>query len=345
MTGAPRQTQNVLISITTAVVHALDGSCSSPSAPWVRGGRSSTLVVPRRFDRDRFGELCGVMDGTLRSRRLPTVVLLLLCAASPCLEAQQFVCSPIGRADTASRLARRLIGNPAAAYSHAFQIWDPARQMFVPKSHYWRLSTQWQACVATRPVRVRRTPLAYAPAVALAAPVVAPVAPVVAPPGPAITTAPLATKVARPVPALSDRSHVDFVFIATSASAVLLLLVVYAAVDPLVSRRIPPVMQGAGERFVIAFARPLIDPSSRVPPIQARLRYIRRAQRLEISIAPGAGRRYPNLADHKRNVEYDVNRVMRLLGNHFVVSDRLRAAGKWVVVPIRLADVKQTGAK
>jgi hypothetical protein len=104
-------------------------------------------------------------------------------------------------------------------------------------------------------------------------------------------------------------------------------------------------MQRAGERFVIAFARPLIDPSSRVPPIQARLRFIRRAHQLEISIAPGAGRRYPNLADHKRNVEYDVNRVMRVLGNHFVVSDRLRAAGKWVVVPIRLADVKQTGAK
>jgi hypothetical protein len=104
-------------------------------------------------------------------------------------------------------------------------------------------------------------------------------------------------------------------------------------------------MRRAGEQFVIAFARPLIDPSSSVPPIQARLRFIRRTQQLEISIAPGAGRRYPNLVDHKRNVEYDVNRVMRVLGNHFVKSDRLRAAGKWVVVPIRLADVKQTGAK
>jgi len=39
-------------------------------------------------------------------------------------------------------------------------------------------------------------------------------------------------------------------------------------------------------------------------------------------------------------VEYDVNRVMRVLGNRFVVSDRLRASGKWVVVPIRLAGVK-----
>ena len=75
------------------------------------------------------------------------------------------------------------------------------------------------------------------------------------------------------------------------------------------------------------------------------MRFKRLARQLEISIAPGAGRRYPNLADHKRNVEYDVNRVMRTLGNEFVVSDRLRAVGKWVVVPIRVADVKQTGAK
>jgi hypothetical protein len=104
-------------------------------------------------------------------------------------------------------------------------------------------------------------------------------------------------------------------------------------------------MQRAGEQFVNAFARPLIDPSSSVPPIQVQLRFIRRAQQLEICIAPGAGRRYPNLVDHKRNVVYDVHRVMRILGDHYVVGDRLRAAGKWVVVPIRLADVKQTGAK
>ena len=124
-----------------------------------------------------------------------------------------------------------------------------------------------------------------------------------------------------------------------------MLLICAAVAGLLAPRPIPPVMQRAGEEFVIAFARPLIDSSSGVSPIQARLRFIRRAQQLEISIAPGAGRRYPNLVDHKRNVEYDVNRVMRVLGTHFVMSDRLRAAGKWVVVPIRLADLKQTGAK
>ena len=123
-----------------------------------------------------------------------------------------------------------------------------------------------------------------------------------------------------------------------------MLLIGVAVGNSLARRPCPLIMQRAGEAFVIAFARPLIDSSSSGPPIQARLRFVRRAQQLEISIAPGAGRRYPNLVDHKRNVEYDVNRVMRVLGAPFVVSDRLRAEGKWVVVPIRLADLKQTGA-
>jgi hypothetical protein len=285
------------------------------------------------------------MDGTLRNRRLPTVVLLLLCAAPPCAEAQQFVCWPIVRGDTASSLARQLTGDRGAVYSHAFQIRDPARQMFVPKSQYHRgLSTHWQACVAMGPLT--SIPLAYAPVVASSVPAVPPGGPAITSTPLAITSAPPAITSAPAALAPSDGWRDNFVFIAMVGSLVLLMLLICLAVgNSLVPRPIPPVMQRAGEEFIVAFARPLIDSSSSDPPIQARLRFVRRAQQLEISIAPGAGRRYPNLVDHKRNVEYDVNRVMRALGSHFVVSDRLRAAGKWVVVQIRLADLKQTGVK
>jgi hypothetical protein len=273
-------------------------------------------------------------------------VLLLLCAAPAIAEAQQFVCWPIVAGDTVSRLARRLTGDPGAVYSHAFQIRDPARQMFVPKSQYRRgLSTDWQACVARGLITV---PLAYAPVVASAVPAVAPAGPsITITPAPlAITSRPLAITSPPPAPAPSDRSQDDLLFIAKIGSAVSLIVLLCAIVaDSLARRPLPPVMQRAGEAFVVAFAGPLIDLSSGGPPIQARLRFVRRAQQLEISIAPRAGRRYPNLVDHKRNVEYDVQRVMRVLGPHFVVSDRLRAEGKWVVVPIRLADLKQTGAK
>ena len=106
------------------------------------------------------------MDRTLRSPRLPGFVLLLLCAMPSRVDAQQFVCWPIAAGDTASSLARRLTGNAAAAYGFAFQIRDPARRMFVPKSHYQRLQSDWQACVARGPVP--DTLVAYAPVVELA---------------------------------------------------------------------------------------------------------------------------------------------------------------------------------
>jgi hypothetical protein len=299
------------------------------------------------------------MDGKLRNRRLATMALVLICAAPPCAEAQQFVCWPIVRGDTPSRLARQLTGNSAAVYSLAFQIRDPERQMFVPKSQYHRgLSTHWQACVATGPVR--SLPLAYAPLVASAAPAVAPEEPLITSTPLPDTSPPSAGTLDPPAVAMTSRTLTSvpstfapsdgwqdaFLLIAKAGSAMLVMLLISAAVaKSLVTHPIPPVMQRAGEAFVVAFARPLVDSSSSVPPIHARLRFSRQAQQLEISIAPGVGRRYPNLVDHRRNVEYDVNRVMRVLGTHFVVSDRLRADGKWVVVPIRLAELNQTGAK
>lgn len=260
------------------------------------------------------------MNATQRNRRFPAVVLLLLCAAPSSAEAQQFVCWPIVRGDTASGLARQLTGNAGSAYSDAFQIRDPSRRMFVPKSHYRRLSTDWEACVARGPVT--DLPLTDEPA--------------------PIKSSPLSDT---PVVSLAAASQVDVTFAAKAAAALLLMLLTFAVVaDHMAARRIPPAMQRAGEEFISAFARPLIDPSSRVPPIAVRLRFVRHAQQLEISIAPGEGRRYPNLVDHKRNVEYDVHRVIGLLGTRVVVSDRLRATGKWVVVPIRLASSKQAGA-
>jgi hypothetical protein len=207
--------------------------------------------------------------------------------------------------------------------------------MFVPKSHYLRLSADWQACVATGPVTT--TPLAYAPVVTLVASPIAPEAPAIASPSWALAPGRLA-------PAHAGWTQPDVLSSATIGGAVLFVLLLGAAATSFAPRPIPPHIRRAGECFATAFARPLVDPSSNAPPIQTRLRFVRRTQQLEISIAPGPGRRYPNLADHKRNVEYDVSRILRVLGNHYVLTNRPRAAGKWVVVTIRPADSKQTGA-
>lgn len=277
------------------------------------------------------------MDGMPRSGRLLAVTLLLLSGVPARVGAQQFVCSPISRGDTASTLARRLMGNAAAAYSDAFQIRDPARRMFVPKSQYQRLRAHWQACVSKRPAT--SVPVEHE---AAAAPEISAPAPEVA----AVTSAPVAASTVSPPLRAAEGWWPRGVLGSAIGAAVLVMLAMTAAVAGSLARRpIPAQMQRAGEAFVTAFARPLVDPSSTVPPIRTRLRFVRRRQQLEVSIAPGPGRRYPNLADHKKNLEYDVNRVMRVLGKQIALGDQIRASGKWVVVPIRLADPKHTGAK
>lgn len=270
------------------------------------------------------------MNGTLRSLRLPAVVLLLLCAPPARVAAQQFVCWPIAAGDTASSLARRLTGKADAAYGLAFQIRDPARRMFVPKSHYQRLQSDWQACIAPGPVP--KTQVVYAPVVELAAAAMVPGRPIATTPQ-ALVSAPLTL-------ARADRTPAN-PFAATTA-AILLIVLLSVVAGSLTRRPIPPSVRRAGENFITVFARPLIDASSGVPPIHTRLRFRRRKQQLEIFIAPGPGRRYPNLADHKKNVEYDVDRVMRVFGNH-VLSRPPRAAGKWVVVTIEPGGLRERG--
>ena len=47
-----------------------------------------------------------------------------------------------------------------------------------------------------------------------------------------------------------------------------------------------------------------------IRPVRSALRCNVRRSRFDVLLAPGQGRRYPNLMDHKKNVEYDVARVM-----------------------------------
>jgi len=267
------------------------------------------------------------MDGTLRSPRLPAVVVLILFVLPASVAAQHFVCRPIAPGDTAADLARRLTGHAEAAYGLAFQIRDPARRMFVPKSHYPRLQADWQACVAPDPVR--NAPAAYAPLVQLAAWTMVPGKPVAT--APPVVVSPSSTQ------ARADRTLTSVLLAVTIGAAALLTLMLSPLAGSLPPRAIPQPVRRAGENFVTVFARPLIDPSSAVPPIQMRLRFVRRTQHLEILMAPGPGHRYPNLADHKSNVEYDVDRVMRVLGD-FRLARPPRPAGKWVVITLTPAE-------
>jgi hypothetical protein len=248
----------------------------------------------------------------------------IVMGASDAVSAQSFVCRPIAAGETAPGLARRLLGHASATYSDRFQIRHPERHAFVPKSQYARLSTRWEVCVAqeetvVRPGRPRTT--AWPPL------------------QPAVHAAPMP-----PPPSSRAMAREDVMAAARAGIATFVLLLSCTVFVRFLPAHAPPELRDAGEEFVGAFVRPLIDPGSGVPPILVRLRFIRHPQQVEIRLAPNGGRRYPNLRDHKRNVEYDIQRILRLLGPNVVISNPVRAEGRWVVVPIRLVNRQESGA-
>jgi hypothetical protein len=95
------------------------------------------------------------------------------------------------------------------------------------------------------------------------------------------------------------------------------------------------VVQCFVQRFIDEFERPLVRYDVGERPVRSRLRFGIRRGRFSILLAPGEGRVYPNLADHKKNVEYDVDRVMRVIADHSFVSGAPYTKAGWIVVPFQ----------
>ena len=103
-------------------------------------------------------------------------------------------------------------------------------------------------------------------------------------------------------------------------------------------------MRHFADRFVHEFERPLIQQDAAERPIRVQVRSSPFGRRFDILLAPGTGRRYPNLSDHKQNVEYDVIRVLHVLADESFVNGPLCAHAEWVVVPFRFkVGPKHTG--
>ena len=247
-----------------------------------------------------------------------SVLLLALCAHTSAV-AQELRCVPVREGDSAAAVARRLTGDAHNRFARWFQIVDPATRTFVPKSRYDHIQPGWSVCLGDPVV-----PTVTAGATAL----------------PGRVEAALAT-LAR------DIGAVD--------SNVLLWLALVAAIAVIGSglgdqraagQPVPDGMRRFGEAFVREFERPLLrqDRTGR-PAIQARLRANGQKGRLEVLLAPAAGHRYPNLSDHKRNVEYDIGRVLQRLRAPSVLGRAPYAQGQWVVCPFEFADTQQAGGQ
>jgi hypothetical protein len=99
-----------------------------------------------------------------------------------------------------------------------------------------------------------------------------------------------------------------------------------------------------GAEFIREFERPLLDERSPRPVLRTELALSPDRRTLEVLLAPTEGRRYPNLADHRTNVEYDVKRVVSLLNDRRFICGPLRERGTWVAVPFRLKpDLQKEG--
>jgi hypothetical protein len=283
-------------------------------------------------------------------RALPAVVILAVAPAA--VAAQSIVCHPIRRGDTVSYLAQRLTGNWRNKYQPWFQIMAPSGS-FVPKSQYDRVRPGWRACVTIRAVAIR-TPIANdaeaARASAATEAVAAPTAReaverVDAPRARAAVAAPGGG--AKPMRASGLRAigGIDLTIVWLGA-AVVVPWFGWRILDDYLDRRRRAwiVMRHFADRFVREFERPLIQRDAAEPPVRVRIRSSPFRKRLDILLAPGMGRRYPNLSDHKQNVEYDVTRVLHVLADESFVNGPLYEHAEWVVVPFQFkAGLKHTG--
>jgi hypothetical protein len=243
---------------------------------------------------------------------LPLVLGLVAPSAA---FSQSSVCHPIRGGETAIQLARRLTGDSRNTYQPWFQIMDTSSR-YVPKSQYARIRPGWRACIVKETVDSSVRPAA-------------PRETLPAPPDPGESPQPVAADVLRPT------GGVDLMWVWLGA-AVILPVFGWRILDDYAGRRKAAsiVMTHFAQRFVSEFERPLIhQPAER--PVRSRLRLSPARSRLEILLAPGHGRRYPNLSDHKKNVEYDVVRIVRLLADDSFVRDPLYVHAEWVVVPFR----------
>jgi hypothetical protein len=232
-------------------------------------------------------------------------------------------CYGIQRGDTAALLARRLTGDAHNRRQPWFQILDPATATFVSKARYGAIQAGWHVCMPPAMVsRASVRPLYY-----------------LAPPA---VPAAVQTSVVRTAP-------IDLTVLWW---AVPLLVIPGLGLTWLAGRRYADgrratvdSMRAFGVRFVSEFERPLFHRSAGDRPLRSRLRFAPARRRLEILLSPGEGRTYPNLVDHRRNVEYDVDRVQQVLSDELFVNGSLHAEGPWVVIPFRFeTDRQQEGA-
>ena len=229
-------------------------------------------------------------------------------------------CYPIRPGDTAARLAQRFTGSAHNRHQPWFHIVEPTTATLIPKGHYSRIQAGWHVCVATEMLRDGSARRPYA----------------------VVTSGPPVV-LQRSVRQARASTDLGFLWWAIPLSAVSgLVLARVVARKYIVTRQARlETMKGFGDRFISEFERPLFRRCADEPSVRSRLRFAPRRHTVEVLLAPAVGRSYPNLSDHRKNLEYDVDRVLQLLRNAPFKTGSLYAEGPWVVIPFRLDNDRQ----
>ena len=298
-----------------------------------------------------------VLRRTTRITGYALPILMLLSVAPTAAFAESLVCQSIRRGESAPQVARRLTGDSRNAYQAWFQIRN-ASSRFVPKSQYNAIRAGWQACLL-KPI-VQRASAKVDDVVASEAPDVSqtrasvisaalPASAAVVQPAVLVTRAadeasqgPRSRARAVAFEIMRAIGGLDFAMVWLGAAMVVPWVGWRILDDHLVRKKTRTiVMQHFATRFVQEFERPLVW-SDADRPLRSRVRYSARRGRLDILLAPGKGRRYPNLSDHKKNMEYDVARVVHALADQSFVNGAPYTQAGWVVVPFQFKTLSKT---
>jgi len=249
-------------------------------------------------------------------------------------------CDTIQRGETVFAVARRVTGRADSHRETWFRIVDRTR--VIPKSAYNRVQAGWQACIpAERRVRGSGTVSTSRGSGT-------------------VSSRTLVETVPDPRQTVPDRQEtipdsqsstrdwpLTFALMCLGPAAFGAAIGFgWRSVERVVTRRraLSRELQQFADVFVADFEKPLRIADMADSPVRARFRWLPRARRLEILLAPAAGRRYPNLDDHRRNVEYDVERIAHRLRTYPFERRPLRAEGAWVVIPFQFNPGPRTGA-
>ena len=247
----------------------------------------------------------------MRSRKPLSLRTALVTAFAVLLAARadaQRVCLPVQPGDTAAVMALQLTGDSSSRFAPWFEIVDE-RWRLVPKQAYNVVRPGWLACIA-QPRALQPVPAAQQR-----------------------RTTDRDAERAEPL-LLAMSPIADPGFLALVATLALALWIWRFVVRQRGRRRaLAAALRRFGEAFVREFARPLVGFRGARPPPRARLRIRPRRARVEVLLAPADGGTYPNLSDHRRNVEYDVARVVAALSQQSFVGRRPYSEGGWVVLP------------